>query len=53
MPYELKPKGAGYIVKNTETGKEHSKKPIPKSRAEAQMRLLQAIEHGMIPKKKK
>jgi hypothetical protein len=46
MPYELKKKTTGYVVRNTETGKEHSNKPIPKTRAEAQMRLLYAIEGG-------
>ena len=50
MPYELVKRGTGYVVKNTETGKEHSKKPIPKARAEAQMRLLYGIESGMIPR---
>jgi len=53
MPYALIKKGTGYVVKNTETGKEHSKKGIPKTRAESQMRLLGAIEHGMISKGKK
>lgn len=53
MPYELRKKGTGYVVVNTQTGKEHSKKPIPKARAEAQMRLLYGIEHGMIPTGKK
>ena len=53
MPYELKKKGTGYVVKNTETGKEHSKKGLPKARAEAQMRLLYGLESGMIPRGKK
>lgn len=53
MPYALVKKGTGYVVKNTETGKEHSKKPIPKARAEAQMRLLYGIEHGMVPRGQK
>lgn len=53
MPYDLRKKGTGYVVVNTATGKEHSNKPIPKSRAEAQMKLLYGIEHGMIPKGKK
>ena len=39
----------GYKVQNTETGAFHSKKAIPKSRAEAQMRLLYGIEKGMVP----
>ena len=53
MPYELVKKVGGYVVKNLESGKEHSKKPIPKSRAEAQMRLLYAIDKGYVPGKKK
>lgn len=53
MPYALEKRGTGYVVKNTATGKEHSKKPIPKKRAEAQMRLLYGIENGMIPKGQK
>jgi len=52
MPYQIKPKGRGYVVVNTATGKEHSKKGIPKARAEAQMRLLRAIEFGFVPKGK-
>jgi len=53
MPYEMRKKGRGYVVVNMVTGKEHSNKPIPKARAEAQMRLLYGIEHGMIPRKEK
>jgi hypothetical protein len=47
MPYKLVKDGDGkYQVKNTETGKMHSKKPIPKKRAIRQFRLLEAIEHN-------
>lgn len=53
MPYQLEKIGAGYKVKNISTGAYHSKKPIPKARAEAQMRLLYGIEGGMIPRGKK
>lgn len=53
MPYELRKKGTGYVVKNLATGQEHSKKPIPKARATAQMRLLYGLEHGMKPKDRK
>ena len=56
MPYELVKKGQkGYVVKNTQTGHEHSNKPIPKERATAQMRLLYGIEQGLraFPKRKK
>lgn len=47
MPYELKKKGVGYVVRNKETGKEYSNKPISKARAEAQMRLLYLVEGKM------
>jgi hypothetical protein len=53
MPYDIQKKGTGYVVVNTMTGKEHSKKGIPKKRAEAQMKLLYGIEHGMVPRGKK
>jgi hypothetical protein len=46
MPYRLEQEKGGYVVVSTNTGVRHSKKPIPKSRAEAQMRLLYAIESG-------
>jgi hypothetical protein len=35
--------GSGYKVTNKETGKQYSKKPIPKANAQAQMRLLELI----------
>ena len=44
MPYELKKKVGGYVVKNKETGKEYSNKPISKTKADAQLRLLYMIE---------
>jgi hypothetical protein len=53
MPYEMRKKGTGYVVVNTATGQEHSKKGIPKARASAQMRLLYGIETGLIPTGKK
>jgi hypothetical protein len=42
MPYKLRkaPKRDLYWVVSTETGKKHSKEPIQKDKAEAQMRLL-------------
>ncbi len=52
MPYITEKVPGGYKVKNTETGQYKSKKALPKTRAEAQMRLLYGIEKGMIPKKK-
>lgn len=55
MPYVIEPakqKGKYYVVTES-TGVKHSKKGIPKERAEAQMRLLYAIENGYKLKKKK
>ena len=40
------------IVVNSLSGHHYSKDPIPMPRAKAQMRLLQAVEHGMKPRKK-
>ena len=53
MPYDIRKKGTGYVVVNLVTGQEHSKKPIPKARAEAQLRLLRAIQFGFEPTGKK
>jgi hypothetical protein len=54
MPYSIEAApGGGYRVKNTQTGAYHSKKGIPKVRAERQMKLLYGIEQGMIPRQKK
>lgn len=42
MPYkEVKVKG-GYKVETKETGRSHSKKPLSKEKADAQMRALYA-----------
>lgn len=48
MPYKLRkaPKRDLYWVVNKETGKKHSKDPLPKERALAQMRALYASESG-------
>lgn len=53
MPYQIVKVPGGYKVQNTNTGAFKSDKPIPKTRAEAQMRLLYGIESGMIPRGKK
>ena len=49
MPYHLRkaPKRDLYWVVNKETGKKHSKEPLPKERALAQMRALYASEDDM------
>lgn len=51
MPYALIQRGSGFVVRNLETGFEHSKTPISKKKAEAQMRLLVSIEKMMKKKK--
>lgn len=43
MPFALEKTGRGYKVKNLESGKEYSKKSMPKKRAEAQLRVLQSV----------
>lgn len=48
MPYELKKKRGEekFWVVSTKSGKKHSMEPLPKARAEAQMRALYAVESG-------
>lgn len=50
MPYKLRkaPKKDLYWVVNSDTGKKHSKDPIPLEKAKAQMRLLYGVESGSI-----
>ena len=43
MPYRIEEKGRGYVVKNVQTGKEYSKKGIPRAKAEAQKRVLEMV----------
>lgn len=50
MPYKLHEIGGKYEVMNIDSGRKHGK--TSKKKAEAQMRLLRAIEHGYIPKRK-
>lgn len=40
MPYELKKMKNGYYVVTVETGEKHSKRPLSKAKAEAQLRIL-------------
>lgn len=49
MPYEVRKDGDQYCVFNTESG---DKKACHDSeeKADAQVRLLQGIEHGMTPR---
>jgi hypothetical protein len=55
MPYKLRkaPRRELYWVVSTETGKKHSLEPLPKARAESQMKALYAVEGGYILGKKK
>ena len=50
MPYSLRkaPRENKYWVITKGSGRKHSKKPLPKSRAQAQMRALYAAENGYI-----
>jgi len=50
MPYSVRAVGDGrFTVVNTETGNVHSK-GTTKANAEAQVRLLHGVEHGMRPR---
>lgn len=55
MPYKLQKKRGEdkYFVVSLKTGKKHSEEPLPKARAEAQMRALYAAEGGYVLGKKK
>jgi hypothetical protein len=53
MPYRLEtvtsPAGRkSYYVVTKGTGRKHSRRPLPRSRALAQMRALYAVENGYI-----
>ncbi len=49
MPYTISKKGTEYAVKNTKTKKTYGF--TTKAKAESQLRLLNMIEHGFVPKK--
>ena len=49
MPYKMLKTKNGYGVKNTTTGKWHSKNTT-KAKASRQLKLLNAVEHGYKPK---
>ena len=44
MPYHIQKEGRGYVVVTTSTGRRHSDKPITKTKAEAQLRVLESIK---------
>lgn len=48
MPYHVVKSGSGYKVRNKRTGKTYSNHPIPKKRAEAQMRAMYANSNESI-----
>ena len=50
MPYSIEKVPLGYRVINTETRKVHAAHTT-KEKAQAQVRLLNAIHHGMEPRK--
>jgi hypothetical protein len=50
MPYKIINSGSGFFVVTTATGKKHSKKPLPKEKAEAQKRVLEQVEKIPQPK---
>lgn len=51
MPYEVRKDGENYQVINKDTGdvKATHVPPDAEEKAEAQVRLLHGIEHGMVP----
>ena len=50
MPYVAVERGAKYEIINKDTGRGHGK--TSKSKATKQMRLLNAIEHGFVPRRR-
>lgn len=44
MPWHIEKSGKGYYVVTTSTGRKHSNAPITKSKAEAQLRVLEMVE---------
>lgn len=51
MPYDMRKEGDGWVVVNTSNGKRFSSKPLPKDRAQNQMRALYAAEQEQITHK--
>ena len=51
MPYAILPVNGAFKVVNTATGQVHAEHTT-RPKAEAQVRLLRGIEHGMKPRKK-
>ena len=53
MPYKLTKSGKGYYVINTDTKKKYSNKPIPKSNAQKQLKVLNDIYNNKYIKGKR
>lgn len=45
MPWRIVKEGKGYFVETISTGRKHSKEPMTKLKAEAQLRLLEKKEN--------
>ena len=45
MPWNIVKSGSGYKVRNKDTGKTYSKKPMPKARAKKQLAAMYANYH--------
>ena len=52
MPYAILPVKGGFKVVNTQSGKVHAEHTT-KDKADAQVRLLRGVEHGMKVRGKK
>ena len=46
MPYHVIKEGRGYFVENKITHKKYSNHPLPKKRAEKQMKAIEISEFG-------
>lgn len=44
MPYKIVKSKGGFFVKNVATSKVYSSRPMKKENAEAQLRILEAVE---------
>ena len=51
MPYAILHADGDFKVVNTASGKVHARHTT-KEKAEAQVRLLRGVEHGMVPRRK-
>jgi hypothetical protein len=51
MPYEVKKEGEDYLIINKDTGETKARHTPPdaEQKAKDQVKLLEGIEHGMVP----